>query len=248
MVAIDAIPLLSGAIILFGLTAYFIIVPFTVKATEGQLRSIGAAQSEAAQKREYLVHPMSLRDPHSAKGFVITVAFFSFLTLALIVSQSAPDLGNGAAIAAAEVLLFIWVSSTLLYIIYLLEGKDLIFFVSAKGIELRKYGINGKFLSRPMAWKDILRIDTGETESGMTVIHLYGNDGKRISLMGNWINIDYLYREVLRSASWGIYTASAFKHMTKHAAPPSEGPDIGEAPIPARTEVELWEQSFPPRE
>ena len=248
MVAIDAIPLLSGAILLFGAIAYLIIVPFTVRATEGQLRSIGQAQNEASQKRMYLVHPVTLRDPHSASGFVITVAFFSFLTLAVLISQSSPGLINGADIAAAEILVFIWVSSTLLYVIYLLEGKDLIFLVSAHGMELRKYGINGKCLSRSLLWKDILSIDTGETESGMIVIHLYGNGGQRISLLGNWANINCLYRDILRSASWGIYSASAYKHMSKHAAPASKGPDIGAAPLPVRSEVELWEESFPPKE
>lgn len=248
MVALDAVSLLAVAIIVFGAIAYLIIVPFTAKATNGQLRSIGEAQNEASQKRQYLVHPVSLRDPHSASGFVITVAFFSYLTLAVIISQSAPGLNDGAGIAAAEVLVFIWVTATILYVIYLLEGKDLMLFVSAHGIELRKYGLNGKFVSRMMPWNDILRIDTGETESGMTIIHLYGNGGQRISLMGNWMNIDYLYRDVLRSASWGIYSASAFKHMSKQAAGPDDGPVIRATPLPVRSEAELWEASFPPKE
>jgi hypothetical protein len=247
MAAIDSIPLLSGAILLFGAMAYLIIVPFTIKATNGQLRSIGQAQNEAQQNRQYLVHPVSLRDPHSAIGFIITVAFFSFLTLAFLISQSNPELSGGAALSAAEILVFIWVSSTLLYVVYLVEGKDPIFFVSANGIELRKYGINGRFLSRTLPWNDIQRIDTGETESGMIVIHIYGNGGQRINLLSNWINIDHLYRDMLRSASWGIYSASAYKHMSKHAARPEDGMDIRAAPIPAISEIELWEKSFPPK-
>jgi hypothetical protein len=248
MVAIGAVPLLSGAIILFGVISYLIIFPFTRKATNGQLRSIGQAQNEAEQKRQYLVHPASLRDPHSAIGFVVTVAFFSFLILAILISQSDPGLGGGGAVAAAEILVFIWVSSTVLYVVYLAEGKDPIFFVSATGIELRKYGINGRFMSRVLAWKDIKRIDTGETESGMLVIHIYGNGGQRINLLGNWINVGHLYRDMLRSASWGIYSASAYKHMSKHAALPEEGMDIRAPPAPAISEVELWERSFPPKE
>jgi hypothetical protein len=248
MVAIDAIPLLSGAIVLFSVIAYIVILPFTAKATEAQLRSIGEAQNEAAQNQQYLVHPVSLRDPHSASGYVITVAFFSFLALAIVISQSPPGMADGASTVAAEMLVIVWVVSTLLYVIYLLEGKDLICFVSVQGIELRKYGISGKCLSRPILWKDILRVDTGENESGTTIIHIYGTGGQSISLRGNWINVDYLYRDILRSATWGIYTASAFKHMSKHAAPEGEGPDMSSAPIPVRSEVELWDESFPPKE
>ena len=66
--------------------------------------------------------------------------------------------------------------------------------------------------------------------------------------LGNWMNIDYLYRDVLRSASWGIYSASAFKQMSKQAAAPDEGPDIRAPPLPVRSEAELWEASFPPKE
>lgn len=247
MAEIGAIPMLSGAIFVLGVIAYFIIVPFTVKATNGQLRSIGEAQNEAQLKRQYLVHPASMPDPHSATGFVVTVAFFSFLILAIMISQSSPDLGGGAAVTAGEALVFVWVSSTLLYIIYLLEGKDPIFLVSANGIELRKYGINGKFLSRVLAWKDIKRIETGETESGKLIIHIYGGGGQRINLLGNWVNIDHLYRDVLRSASWGIYSASAYKHMSKHAAEEGEGVDLRALTAPAVSEADLWERSFPPR-
>jgi hypothetical protein len=247
MAAIGALPMLSGAVFFLAIIAYFIIVPFAIKATNGQLRSIGAAQSEAQQKRQYLVHPASFPDPHSATGFVVTVAFFSFLILAIMISQSSPDLGGGAAVTAAEALVFIWVSSTILYIIYLLEGKDPIYFVSANGIELRKYGINGRFLSRVLAWKDIKRIETGETESGKMIIHIYGSGGQRINLLGNWVNIDHLYRDLLRSASWGIYSASAYKHISKHAAEPGEDVDIRPPSAPGISEAELWEKSFPPR-
>jgi hypothetical protein len=247
MASIGAVPMLSGAIFFLAVMAYFIIVPFTIKATNGQLRSIGEAQNEAPLKRQYLVHPASMPDPHSATGFVVTVAFFSFLILAILISQSSPDLGGGAAVTAGETLVLVWISSTLLYIIYLLEGKDPIFFVSATGIELRKYGINGRFLSRALAWKDIKRIDTGETESGKMIIHIYGSGGQRINLLGNWVNIEHLYRDVLRSASWGIYSASAYKHMSKHAAEPGEGVDIRGPVAPAVSESELWEKSFPPR-
>lgn len=198
--------------------AYIVLKPHVDRANDQHFEMMKRSTKEASRKGQYLVYKTDVW-PNSAFGFIvimvmITLGLIAFFTL----TPETEEFSVESILLYAGIIVCLWALIAVGYILAMRGGRDELYFVSERGIERKVLDSKGE-TSKSFAWTEIDSISVNRTDDeARFTLTIFWTDDDRVDVLGNWVNVDILCRDLLANRPTDRFTKKALDILTRSAA------------------------------